>query len=123
MKSLGKRTILDTKTMKTVTYDNYYEVGNVKDLAPVFKAIATKPVTKHNWNNSYVAAFDTYVYGKACASNCGCNSTSSSTAAKKSKSENSSPETAESSSIYVIALFALLGAGAMGVSAKKRFED
>jgi hypothetical protein len=111
----------DGKEVKNVE-SRYYEVDKVADLKDTFKAIATKPTFKTvdgQWvaDTEYYIPFDVVVYGKDCKK-CDCKD-----ADKKNKSENNSPETAESSSIYVIALFALLGAGVAGVSAKKRFED
>lgn len=117
MKRLGRVTVGKIGD-KDVVLDNYYEVGNVKDMADTFKAIATKPVITNNYDRVSFIGFDTIVYGEAKDA-----AAKKNAAAKKGNSEASSPETAESSSIYVIALFALLGAGAMGVSAKKRFED
>ncbi|MCR5717977.1 MAG: VWA domain-containing protein [Oscillospiraceae bacterium] len=98
--------------------DNYYEVTSVKDMQKNFKAIVDKKVvTEGSWVDNLIG-FDVYVYGKG---------KSSSDDAKSSKAKKSdkkdSPATADSTGIYTIALFALLGAGAAAFTAKKRFED
>ena len=123
LKDLGKYEYTfydkDGKEQKAVE-DRYYEIENVADMKDTFKAIATRK--NYDWaatTDKIYVGFDTVVYGKA---DC-CNKDCKKAAAKKNASEASSPETADSSSIYVIALFALLGAGVAGVSAKKRFED
>lgn len=117
-----KRTFADGTVAKIndkeVVEDNYYEVGNVADLKDTFKTIATRPTYTDAAKTVSFIAFDTVVYGKDCGKKSDCDKKA---AAKKG--EANSPETADSSSIYVIALFALLGAGVAGVSAKKRFED
>jgi hypothetical protein len=116
MKKLG-RVVVGKDGDKDVVEDNYYEIGNVADMKDTFKAIATRPTYSGAGQHYAWTKFDVVVYGKAEKK------ADKKDAAKKNASEASSPETADSSSIYAIALFALLGAGVAGVSAKKRFED
>jgi hypothetical protein len=124
LKSIGQVTQVDANgnaikiNNKEVVEDNYYEVGNVADLKDTFKAIAKRPTYSGAGQHYAWTAFDVVVYGKDAKK-----ADKKEAAGKKNASEASSPETADSSSIYVIALFALLGAGVAGVSAKKRFED